>query len=99
MEKNLILTVFYTMKPGCRETFLNRVRDEGIQTAIREEDGCLCYDYYCSAEDKNLLLLVEKWTSPEKQKIHMSQPHMQRLLAIKDDCVANTRFGKLREED
>ena len=38
-------------------------------------------------EDGDKLLLVEKWTSREAQQIHMTQPHMARLMAAKEQYV------------
>ena len=98
MENTLTLYVRYLAKPGCRETFLRQLTTHGIIDAIRREDGCLRYDYFCAAEDENCLLLVEKWSSAEAQKLHMTQPHMARLLAMKDTYIAQTQLGRLREE-
>ena len=56
MEEQLILYVRYTAKPGCRESFVRDIVEEGILTQIRQEDGCLAYDYYFSAQDENEVL-------------------------------------------
>ena len=39
MEEQLILYVRYTAKPGCRESFVRDIVEEGILTQIRQEDG------------------------------------------------------------
>ena len=70
----------------------------GILTLIRQEDGCLAYDYYFSAQDENELLLIERWQSAEHQRVHMQQPHMARLKAIKEQNVDSTTLGKVRLE-
>ena len=62
----------------------------GNAIAIRAEDGCHRYDYYFSDSDPNELLLVEAWETKQHQQIHIEQPHMARLRAIKDDYVAST---------
>ena len=54
----LTLYVKYTAKPGCRESYVRSIVEEGILTAIRAEEGCLCYDYYFSAQDENVVLLI-----------------------------------------
>ena len=90
----MTLFVKYICKPGCREAFLRQIAARGIDTAIRAEQGCICYDYYLSVQDPDVILLVEKWTEPEAQKIHMTQPHMKALSALKKDCVADTVFGE-----
>jgi hypothetical protein len=97
--EELILYVKYHAKPGCREAFVRQVVEEGILTLIREEKGCLSYDYYFSAQDADELLLIERWESAAHQRVHMEQPHMARLKAIKEQFVDSTAVGKVRLED
>ena len=97
--EELILYVKYQAKPGCRETFVRQIVEKGILTAIRQEPGCLAYDYYFSAQDENVVLLIERWESAEHQRIHMQQPHMTRLREIKDKYIAVTKLGRVRLED
>ena len=97
--EDLILYVRYHAKPGCREAFVRQVVEEGILTLIREEKGCLSYDYYFSAQDADELLLIERWESAAHQRVHMEQPHMARLKALKEQFVDSTAVGKVRLED
>ena len=94
----LTLHVTYTAKPGCREAFVRQIVTEGILTAIRNEEGCLAYDYYFSAQDENVVLLIERWESEAHQRVHMSQPHMADLRKIKEEYIAATRLAKVQEE-
>lgn len=96
--EELILYVKYHANPGCRESFVRQVVEEGILTLIREEKGCLAYDYYFSAQDADELLLIERWESAAHQRVHMEQPHMARLKAIKEQFVDSTAVGKVRLE-
>ena len=95
----LTLHVTYTAKPGCREQFVRRIVTQGILTAIRNEAGCLAYDYYFSAQDENTVLLVERWESEAHQRIHMQQPHMAALRKIREDCIDAVRLVKVQEEE
>ena len=88
------ITVNYFAKSGRREEFLRRIVESGILTAIREEDGCLRYDYYLSCQNEDEILLIEEWESAEQQRVHMEQEHMKRLMDIKNDCIAETRVQK-----
>lgn len=81
------VNVTYIMKPGKREEFLTQVVACGALDAIRKEDGCLQYDYFLPVDQADQLLLVERWTSREAQTIHMTQPHMADLAAIKERCA------------
>ena len=88
-----IYVVFKCMT-GKREAFVKKVKDEGILSAIRAEDGCLRYDYYFSEADSDELLLIEAWETVQHQQTHIAQPHMERLRALKSDFVISTKLGE-----
>ena len=90
----LTLYVKYTAKPGCRENYVRTIVSEGILTANRAEAGCIRYDYYFSAQEESVVLLIEQWETEEHQRIHMQQPHMARLRGLKAQYIDATAMGK-----
>ncbi len=90
----LIFLVTYTAKPGKRQEYMQALADSGILQKVREENGCLGYEFYTSAEDENTLLLVEQWQDADCQKIHMEQPHMKEAMIIKDRYIEQTTVIK-----
>lgn len=56
----LTLLVTYTAKAGQRDAFLQAVLQSGLPERIRQEDGCLRYDYFLSAERPDEILLAEQ---------------------------------------
>ncbi len=90
----LMLCVTYTAKAGLRETFLKEIHSSGIVEKILQEDGCLEYGYYLSIKDEDDILLVEKWESEEQQQVHLKQPHMEVLKAIKARYISYVRIEK-----
>ena len=99
MEEQLMLYVRYMAKDGCRETFVRELVEAGILTLIRDEPGCLAYDYYFSAQQEDEILLVEQWQTQAHQSIHLQQPHMARLRELKEQYVADTRLGRVTLEE
>ena len=91
-------TIYVVFKclPGKRESFVERVKEEGILAAVRAEDGCLRYDYYFSEADANELLLIEAWETKRHQEIHIEQPHMAKLRALKGDYIETTTLGEFQ---
>ena len=89
-------TIYVVFKclPGKREAFVEAVRQEGILSAVRGEDGCRRYDYYFSEADPNELLLIEEWDSRHHQEVHIKQPHMARLREMKGDYILTTTLGE-----
>ena len=78
-----------------REAFIQKMKDTGILESIRQENGCIKYDYYLSEKDANEILLVEQWESKEHQQIHMTQPHMAQMSEFKDEYISKTVLGEI----
>ena len=93
MEK-MTLYVKYFCRPGMREAFVRELEESGVADKVRAEDGCLCYKYYYPAAEQDNVFLLEQWVSPEHQKVHMTQPHMEQLRAIKGKYVLNAVLGE-----
>ena len=89
-------TIYVVFKclPNKREAFVETVKQNGILAAIRAEDGCIRYDYYFSESDPNELLLIEAWQTKTHQQIHIQQPHMAKLRALKDGYIETTTLGE-----
>ena len=89
-------TIYVTFKchDGKREAFVERMKSEGVLQAVREEDGCIRYDYYYADENPNELLLIEAWESKEHQQIHIGQPHMATLRECKEGRVIDAVLGE-----
>ena len=89
-------TIYVVFKsvPGKREEYIEKLYNEGIVDEIRKEDGCIKYEYYFSEKDENEILLIEYWETKEKQQIHLTMPHMDKMRAIKADYIVSTELGE-----
>ena len=95
MNEFTILVIYKAKNEGDRESFVKELTETGVLNAIRNEDGCMAYDYYYSHDDKNALVLYEKWASTEHQKIHMTQPHMKTAMEIKSKYIDSAQLKKI----
>lgn len=86
--------VVQTAKDGCREKFVEELNSSGVTEAIRAEDGCIKYDFYYSENNPNEILLVETWETQQHQQVHLTQPHMDTLRAIKEKYITDTKLGE-----
>ena len=85
----LTFIVTFKCRPGTRETFLEKVRAEGIDAASRAEEGNLGYDFFLPVGSPDDLLLIEKYTADPAVFSHAGQPHIKKLVALKDEYVAD----------
>ncbi len=88
--------VIFKSFPGKREAFIEKIKDEGIVSAVRAEDGCIRYDYYYSEKDPDEIMLIEAWESQHHQQVHIEQPHMAQLRKIKEDYIESTTLGEFK---
>ena len=86
----ILLHVRYTCRPGKAEAFVAALKDSGLQSAVRAEDGCLQYDYHISCEEADTVVLIELWRDAAALAAHQNQPHMGRLPALKEPYVTAT---------
>ena len=93
---DFIISVIYTFEnQGDREKAVKEMTESGVLAAIRNENGCLTYDYYNSVEDCKTMVLYEEWESAEHQKIHMTRPHMKTAMEIMGKYTESTKIKRL----
>lgn len=93
--KEWVLLVTYITKPGKRETFMQKLLETGVLEKIRQEKGCIGYEYYYPVSRIDEVLLIERWETEEDQILHLEQPHMEELKAVKSNYVIETQLEKM----
>ncbi len=94
MNNWVLVTVKYTVKPGKRDEFYQKVAREGIIEDSKAEAGNIKYEYSASLDSRDVLCLLEIWDSAESQMRHGQTPHYQKLQALKSEYVTNVAVEK-----
>ena len=94
MNNRILLNVRYTIKPGKRDEFLEKVKEQGIIRESRTEPGNYQYAYYIPVDSENILFLMEMWVSDEAQAAHGKTEHFKRLQALKKEYVTDVDIEK-----
>lgn len=77
----ITLLVTYVSKDCLK--FIQEIIDNDVLKMINQEEGCLCYEYYSSIEDKDKVLLLERWQNQQCLDKHHDSIAMNRLKDIK----------------
>ncbi len=91
MQTYLLFVTYHAM-PGHGAAFVEELEASGVAAKVRAEDGCIKYDYFYSAKDPDTVLLFEEWESQNHQQIHLTQPHITELKAIKEKHILSTEL-------
>jgi len=94
IHNRILVNVRYTIKPGKRNTFLEKVNEQGIITGSRSEPGNYQYEYFKPVDSENILFLMEMWVSTEAQAAHGKTECYQRLQALKKEYVTDVTIEK-----
>ena len=84
----ILETIIFTGKHEALTSMVEAMRSSGALTRIRGEKGCICFDFYFSADEDTRLLLLEKWESAQALELHHGTEMMAELLKlIKDNSL------------
>jgi quinol monooxygenase YgiN len=94
IHNRILVNVKYSIKPGKRDEFLEKVNEQGIVIHSKAEPGNYQYEYYKPVDSENVLFLMEMWVSSEAQAAHGKAEHYQRLQALKKEYVTDVAIEK-----
>lgn len=56
----------------------------GIVDDIRKEKGNLKYEYFCSLNDTETILLIDRWVNQEALDIHHKSEMMRKIIDLRN---------------
>lgn len=94
INDRILVNVKYTVIPGKRDEFLEKVVENDIITASRAEPGNYKYECYKPVDSEDILFLMEIWVSNKARTLHSKTEHYQRLQSLKKEYVTNVTMEK-----
>lgn len=88
----VLIHVHYSLKPGKRDEFVDKVKEAGILSATVTEPGNLMYRYTFPEDDENEIILLEAWEDKIAIEEHLKTQHAEELKRIKQFYVEETLF-------
>ena len=75
--------VFYKGKDGAARKFAEELIADGVDKAMREEPGCMHYEYYQSLDDPETVMLLDAWKDKESENLHHQSPNMPKVFELR----------------
>ncbi len=85
----IVVIARYSLAEGKREEYLKAVNAENIIEKCRAEAGNVSYEFLCSPENKEEIVVLERWENHEILDRHGKEPHFLRMLEIKKSFGAS----------
>jgi quinol monooxygenase YgiN len=73
----IIVTAKMMVKPEMKEAFILKSKD--LISSTRQEKGCISYDLYNNTENKDELIMLEKWNDRDSLNKHMETEHFKKF--------------------
>lgn len=81
---SITVNIYYTGKDGSALKFAEEMESSGTVRLIRNEDGNEKYEYFHSLDDKETVLLIDKWRDREAIDRHHLSPMMQTITELRE---------------
>lgn len=80
---SLTINIYYTGQNGSAAEFAKEMTESGIVNDVRNEEGNLKYEYYFPMDDKETVLLIDRWKNQEALDLHHKSPMMDRIATLR----------------
>lgn len=80
----ITVNIFYKGKNRSALSFAKEMIEKGVVQRIREEKGNLMYNYFTSFDDKETILLIDKWENQKALDFHHNSKVMEEIVTLRD---------------
>lgn len=84
---SITINIYYTGDNGNAKKFVEEMIDRKIVERIRKEDGNEKYEYFYPLEDKETVLLIDKWKNQEALDFHHKSEMMQEIAELRKNII------------
>ncbi len=81
---NLTINIYYTGKDENAIKFVEEMISSGIVDRVRKEEGNISYDYFFPQNDKETVLLIDRWKSEEALNKHHKSQMMEEIAKLRE---------------
>lgn len=80
---SLTINIYYTGKDGVARKFAEEMVEKGVVDRVRNEEGNEKYEYFFPMNDKETVLLIDRWESEEALDKHHKSPMMKEIAELR----------------
>lgn len=96
---SITINIYYKGDNGNAKKFVEEMIDRKIVERIRKENGNEKYEYFYPLEDKETVLLIDKWKNQEALDFHHKSEMMQEIAELRKKYNLHMKVEKYKEEE
>ncbi len=81
---SLTINIYYTGENGSARKFAEEMVSSGVVERVRNEEGNEKYEYFFPMDDKETVLLIDRWKNQEALDIHHKSPMMKEIADLRE---------------
>lgn len=81
---SLTINIYYKGENDNARNFAEEMKSRGIVEKIRNEEGNLGYSYFFPMDDKDTVLLIDKWKDQEALDRHHKSEMMKEIAELRE---------------
>lgn len=95
---SITVNIYYTGQNGNAVKFAEEMVSSGIVNDVRNEKGNLKYEYYFPMEDKETVLLIDRWENQEAIDFHHKSPMMEQIAELRKKYKLKMRVERFEND-
>lgn len=95
---SITVNLYYTGTNGNARKFAEEMMASGIVDAVRAEEGNERYEYFFPMEDRETVLLIDRWRDQEALDFHHKSPMMAQIAELRDKYKLRLKVERYVEE-
>ena len=94
---SLIIKIYYTGTKGEAGKFAEEMVSSGIVDRVRAEEGNERYEYFFPMDDKETVMLIDKWKNKEALDLHHKSEMMKEIADLRNKYELKMRVERFTE--
>ena len=94
---SLTINIYYTGKDGVTRKFAEEMVEKGVVDRVRNEEGNEKYEYFFPMNDKETVLLIDRWESQDALDKHHKSPMMEEIAELRSKYHLHMRVEQFVE--
>lgn len=95
---SITVNFYYTGKNGSAVKFAEEMVSKGIVKAVREEEGNERYEYFFPMDDKETVLLIDRWKDQDAIDRHHKSELMKEIANLREKYKLHLKVERYIDE-